>query len=421
MTVSTDIAAIGARAEAMLAQLGTISSEPQRLVRLYLSPEHRKAADLVGAWMREAGMAVSEDALGTVRGHWHPEKKKRLLIGSHIDTVIDAGKYDGPLGVVAGILAVRELAERNVDLPFGIDVLAFGDEEGSRFRTTLAGSSACAGVFDRSSLAFPDRNGISLADAIKAYGHSVDAIPAAAYDPSDVVAFVEVHIEQGPVLEAKGLPLGVVSGIVGQSRMRVVVLGEAGHAGTVPMHMRHDALAGAAELMLLIERTALENQDDGMVATVGRIEASPGATNVIPGRVGFSLEFRSSSDAKRKAAIDQIKADAQRIGVRRKLEFAFEPFHETNTTACTPALQDLMADAIASLGYQTVRLPSGAGHDAQVMAKLCPMAMLFVRCKGGVSHNPAEFASEADMGLSVAALVRFIETLGTEAAAGSAA
>jgi allantoate deiminase len=421
MTAYTDIAAIGARAEAMLAQLGTISSEPQRLVRLYLSPEHRKAADLVGAWMREAGMAVSEDALGTVRGHWHPEKKKRLLIGSHIDTVIDAGKYDGPLGVVAGILAVRELAERNVDLPFGIDVLAFGDEEGSRFRTTLAGSSACAGVFDRSSLAFPDRNGISLADAIKAYGHSVDAIPAAAYDPSDVVAFVEVHIEQGPVLEAKGLPLGVVTGIVGQSRMRVVVLGEAGHAGTVPMHMRHDALAGAAELMLLIERTALENQDDGMVATVGRIEASPGATNVIPGRVGFSLEFRSSSDAKRKAAIDQIKADAQRIGARRKLEFAFEPFHETNTTACTPALQDLMADAIASLGYQTVRLPSGAGHDAQVMAKLCPMAMLFVRCKGGVSHNPAEFASEADMGLSVAALVRFIETLETQAAAGSAA
>lgn len=419
MTVSTDIAAIGAHAEAMLAQLGTISSEPQRLVRLYLSPEHRKAADLVGAWMREAGMAVSEDALGTVRGHWHTEKKKRLLIGSHIDTVIDAGKYDGPLGVVAGILAVRELAERNVDLPFGIDVLAFGDEEGSRFRTTLAGSSACAGVFDRSSLAFPDRNGISLADAIKAYGHSVDAIPAAAYDPSDVVAFVEVHIEQGPVLEAKGLPLGVVTGIVGQSRMRVVVLGEAGHAGTVPMHMRQDALAGAAELMLLIERTALENQDDGMVATVGRIEASPGATNVIPGRVGFSLEFRSSSDAKRKAAIDQIKADAQRIGGRRKLEFAFEPFHETNTTACTPALQDLMADAIVSLGYQTVRLPSGAGHDAQVMAKLCPMAMLFVRCKGGVSHNPAEFASEADMGLSVAALVRFIERLGTQAAAGS--
>jgi allantoate deiminase len=421
MTAPADIEAIGARAETMLAELGAVSSEPQRLVRLYLTPEHRRAADLIGSWMRDAGMTVTEDALGTVRGHWRPDLKRRLLIGSHIDTVIDAGKYDGPLGVVAGILAVRELMDRDIDLPFGIDVLAFGDEEGSRFRTTLAGSSACAGVFDRSSLAFPDRNGISLGDAIEAYGKRIDDIPAAAYNPADVVGFVELHIEQGPVLEAQNLPLGVVTGIVGQSRMRVVVLGEAGHAGTVPMRMRQDALAGAAELMLLIEQTARENEDDGMVATVGRIEASPGATNVIPGRVGFSLEFRSSSDDKRKAAIELIKADAQRIGVKRKLEFAFEPFHETSTTACTPALQALMEDAIASLGYQSIRLPSGAGHDAQVMAKLCPMAMLFVRCKGGISHNPAEFASEADIGLSVAALVRFIEKLAAEEAKRGAA
>lgn len=417
MVDRADIEALGARAEAMLSALGAISTESQRLIRLYLTPEHRKAADLIGSWMREAGMSVTEDALGTVRGHWRPELEKRLLIGSHIDTVIDAGKYDGPLGVVAGILAVRELAARNVDLPFGIDVLAFGDEEGSRFRTTLAGSSASAGVFDRTSLAFPDRNGISLADAIAAYGHNTDDIPAAAYDPADVVGYIELHIEQGPVLEAQGQPLGVVTGIVGQSRMRVVVLGEAGHAGTVPMHMRHDALVGAAELMLLIEQTAVENRDDGMVATVGRIEASPGATNVIPGRVGFSLEFRSSSDDKRKAAIEQIKTDSQRIGMKRKLEFAFEPFHETDTTACTPALQDLMADAIGSLGYKAIRLPSGAGHDAQVMAKLCPMAMLFVRCRGGISHNPAEFASEPDMGLSVVALVRFIEALAVRMAA----
>jgi allantoate deiminase len=410
MADSADIARLGARAEAMLSELGRISTEPQRLIRLFLSPEHRRAADLIAGWMRHAGMTVSEDALGTVRGHWQPEKNKRLLIGSHIDTVIDAGKYDGPLGVVTGILAVQELAARGVELPFGIDVLAFGDEEGSRFRTTLAGSSACAGVFDRASLAFPDRNGITLGDALKAYGKNLDEIGAAAYDPANVVGYVEVHIEQGPVLEASNLPLGVVTGIVGQSRMRVVVLGDAGHAGTVPMRMRHDALAGAAELMLAVEQTALENEDDGMVATVGRIEASPGATNVIPGRVGFSLEFRSSTDAKRKAAIELIKQDAQRMGVRRKLEFAFEPFHETNTTACTPDMQDLLDDAIASLGCKSIRLPSGAGHDAQVMAKLCPMAMLFVRCKGGVSHNPAEFASEQDIGLAVTALLRFIET-----------
>jgi allantoate deiminase len=410
MAGSADIARLGARAEAMLSELGRISTEPQRLIRLFLSPEHRRAADLIAGWMRDAGMTVSEDALATVRGHWRPEKNKRLLIGSHIDTVIDAGKYDGPLGVVTGILAVQELAARGADLPFGIDVLAFGDEEGSRFRTTLAGSSACAGVFDRASLAFPDRNGITLGDALKAYGKNLDEIGAAAYDPANVVGYVEVHIEQGPVLEASNLPLGVVTGIVGQSRMRVVVLGDAGHAGTVPMRMRHDALAGAAELMLAVEQTALENEDDGMVATVGRIEASPGATNVIPGRVGFSLEFRSSTDAKRKAAIELIKQDAQRMGVRRKLEFAFEPFHETNTTACTPDMQDLLDDAIASLGCKSIRLPSGAGHDAQVMAKLCPMAMLFVRCKGGISHNPAEFASEQDMGLAITALLRFIET-----------
>jgi allantoate deiminase len=421
MAVPADIAAIGARTESMLTELGAISAESQRLVRLYLTPEHRKAANLVASWMREAGMSVSEDALGTVRGHWRPELKKRLLIGSHIDTVIDAGKYDGPLGVVAGILAVHELAARDATFPFGIDVLAFGDEEGSRFRTTLAGSSACAGVFDRSSLAFPDRSGVTLAEAIGSYGHSVDDIPAAAYDPANVVGYVEVHIEQGPVLEAEGLPLGVVTGIVGQSRMRVVVLGQAGHAGTVPMHMRHDALTGAAELILLIEQTARENADDGMVATVGRIEASPGATNVIPGRVGFSLEFRSASDAKRKAAIAQVKACAQRIGMRRRLEVAFEPFHETDTTACTPFMQELMAEAIASLGYKAIRLPSGAGHDAQVMAKLCPMAMLFVRCKGGISHNPAESASERDMGLAIVALVRFIEALAAKDATRDAA
>jgi allantoate deiminase len=413
--ITPDIASLGACAEAMLSELGQISNEPQRLIRLFLTPEHRRAADLIARWMRDAGMTVSEDALGTVRGHWRPEKKRRLLIGSHIDTVIDAGKYDGPLGVVTGILAVQELAARGADLPFGIDVLAFGDEEGSRFRTTLAGSSACAGVFDRASLAFPDRNGITLGDALKAYGKNLDDIEAAAYDPKNVLGYVELHIEQGPVLEAEKLPLGVVTGIVGQSRMRVVVLGDAGHAGTVPMRMRHDALAGAAELMLAVEQTALENEDDGMVATVGRIEASPGATNVIPGRVGFSLEFRSSTDAKRRAAIELIKADAQRMAVRRRLEFAFEPFHETNTTACTPALQELFADAITSLGYSAIRLPSGAGHDAQVMAKLCPMAMLFVRCKGGISHNPAEFASEHDIGLAIAALLRFIEALAKKA------
>lgn len=411
MTTAADVAATGARAETMLAALAAISAEPQRLIRLYLTPEHRRAADLVGAWMREAGMTVSEDALGTVRGHWRPDLKKRLLIGSHIDTVIDAGKYDGPLGVVAGILAVRELAARNADLPFGIDVLAFGDEEGSRFRTTLSSSAACAGIFDAGSLAVADSDGVTFADALRAYGKDPDGIPAAAYDASDVVGYVEVHIEQGPVLEAQNLPLGVVTGIIGQSRIGVIARGEAGHAGTVPMHLRRDALAGVAELMTCVEIVARKHADDSMVATVGRIEAKPGATNVIPGRVVFSLDIRSATDALREGAIRKIKAEAARIAEQRGLTIEFEPAHETRTTACTPFMQDLLADAIASLGHEPFRLASGAGHDALSMAKLCPIAMLFVRCRGGVSHNPAEFASETDMGLSVAALTGFIEGL----------
>ena len=401
----------------MLAGLSVISSDPQRLTRLYLTAEHRKAADLVGSWMRVAGMTVTEDALGTVRGHWRPDLKRRLLIGSHIDTVIDAGKYDGPLGVVAGILAVRELVARGDDLPFGIDVLAFGDEEGSRFRTTLSSSAACAGIFDKAWLSVADNNGVTFADALKAYGKSPDDIAAAAYDRADVVGYIEVHIEQGPVLEARNLPLGVVTGIIGQSRMQVVVTGEAGHAGTVPMRLRRDALAGFAELMTAIESTAREQADDSMVATVGRIEAFPGATNVIPGRVQASLEVRSATDNRRHEAIRKITDAASEIGKRRGLGFDFEAAHETQTTACTPFMQDLLADAIGSLGHEPFRLASGAGHDALSMAKLCPVAMLFVRCKGGISHNPAEFAAEADMGLAISALVRFIERLATKGAA----
>ena len=401
----------------MLAGLSVISSDPQRLTRLYLTAEHRKAADLVGSWMRVAGMTVTEDALGTVRGHWRPDLKRRLLIGSHIDTVIDAGKYDGPLGVVAGILAVRELVARGVDLPFGIDVLAFGDEEGSRFRTTLSSSAACAGIFDKAWLSVADNNGVTFADALKAYGKSPDDIAAAAYDRADVVGYIEVHIEQGPVLEARNFPLGVVTGIIGQSRMQVAVTGEAGHAGTVPMWLRRDALAGFAELMTVIESTAREQADDSMVATVGRIEAFPGATNVIPGRVQASLEVRSATDNRRHEAIRKITDAAAEIGERRGLGFDFEAAHETQTTACTPFMQDLLADAIASLGHEPFRLASGAGHDALSMAKLCPVAMLFVRCKGGISHNPAEFAAESDMGLAVSALVRFIERLAAKGAA----
>jgi allantoate deiminase len=392
----------------MIIELGAISAEPGRLVRLFLTPEHRRAADLVANWMRAAGLSVSEDALGTVRGRYG-RAPRRLLIGSHIDTVIDAGKYDGPLGVIAGILAAEHFAKAEADLPFGIDVLAFGDEEGSRFPATLTSSQACAGLFEREALASADGGGVTLEAALRAYGKNPAEIAAAAYRPQQAAAYVEVHIEQGPMLEAKGEPLGVVTGIVGQTRLRVTVTGASGHAGTVPMNLRHDAFAGAAEMALTLETIAREHPEDGMVGTVGRIEASPGAVNIIPGQAVFTVDLRALTDDLRAAALKRFVAESERIATRRGLKFKAETFHEIATAHCAPKLQEALAASITALGYTPLRLPSGAGHDAQVMARLCPSAMLFVRCRGGISHNPAEFTSVADMGAAVAALIRFVE------------
>jgi allantoate deiminase len=375
---------------------------------LFLSPEHRRAADLVAGWMRAAGLSVDEDALGTVRGRFGGAAR-RLLIGSHIDTVLDAGKYDGPLGVIAGILAAEHFTRAKTDLPFGLDILAFGDEEGSRFPATLMSSSACAGVFERDALASTDRTGITVEQALRAYGKDPAGIAAAAYSRQEAAGYIEVHIEQGPVLEANGALLGVVTGIVGQARLRVTVIGEAGHAGTVPMILRRDAYAGAAEMALVLENIARQHPQDGMVGTVGRIEAEPGAVNIIPGRVRFTVDLRSLTDALREQTVNRFAAEADRIARARGLKIAVESFHEVATAHCAPALQEALAASIAELGHTPIRLPSGAGHDAQVMARLCPSAMLFVRCRGGVSHNPAEFASVADMGAAIAALIRFIE------------
>jgi allantoate deiminase len=406
--IAADPTALGARAEAMIAELAGISAEPDRLVRLFLTPEHRRAADLVAGWMRVAGLTVSEDALGTVRGRIG-EAKRRLLIGSHIDTVVDAGKYDGPLGVIAAILAAEQFARAKVELPFGIDVLAFGDEEGSRFPVTLTSSSACAGVFDNEELASADASGMTVAEALRAYGKDLKDIAAAAYRSDEAAGYIEVHIEQGPVLESKGEPLGIVTGIVGQVRLRVAVTGEAAHAGTVPMKLRHDAYAGAAEMALALEKIAREHPEDGMVGTVGRIEAVPGAVNIIPGHVLFTVDLRALTDALRLEATERFAAEAARIAKARGLTVSIETFHEIATAHCAPVLQDALAASVTELGHTPIRLPSGAGHDAQVMARLCPAAMLFVRCRGGISHNPAEFASVADMGLAIAVLTKFIE------------
>jgi allantoate deiminase len=409
-SIPLDIEALGCRAVSMIEALGAISSSPDHLTRLFLTPEHRRAADLVASWMRDAGLQVSEDALGTVRGHWWPvgEGAPRLLLGSHIDTVEDAGKYDGNMGVVLALLAVETIAKAGLKPGYGIDVLAFGDEEGSRFPTTLSASSAIAGVFQPSMLSAKDADGVSFADAVRAYGKDPADIPAAAYDPSSVIAYVEAHIEQGPVLEVEDQPLGVVSAIAGASRLSVTVTGEAGHAGTVPMRLRHDALLGAAEMALAVEKIAKADRH-GMVATVGRVHVDPGAVNVIPARVVFTIDLRSGSDSSRREALTRFEREAHKIADHRGLGVVISAFHEVATVPCYRDIQVRLSNAVAELGHRAPVMPSGAGHDGQAMSKLCPVGMLFVRCKGGVSHNPAEYASPTDMGLAAAALVRFIE------------
>jgi allantoate deiminase len=402
---STDIDALGARAETMVNALASISAEPDRLVRLFLTAEHRRGADLVARWMREVGLVVSEDALGTVRGRL--DGGKRLLVGSHIDTVIDAGKYDGPFGVIAGILAADHFIRAGTRLPFGIDVLAFGDEEGSRFPVTLTSSSACAGIFKPEWLDLADRAGVTLRDALAAYGKSPAEIPAAAYAPEEAAAYVEVHIEQGPVLETRNQPLGVVTAIIGQTYLNIELLGEAGHAGTVPMLLRRDALAGAAEAMLLGETLARDTKGE-VVATVGRIAVAPGATNVIPANVVIIFDIRSGSETARAKLVDTLKSGVRMIAERRHLGLTITSPREVATTPCHPHVQDRFADAIRALGTEPLGLGSGAGHDGQAMGKLCPIGMLFVRCRGGISHNPMEYASPRDLGLAVAALIGFI-------------
>jgi allantoate deiminase len=401
-------AAIGARAEQMIATLGSVSAEPNRLLRTFLSPAHRGAANLVTKWMEDAGLTVSEDALGTVRGSLAGSGAKRLLIGSHIDTVVEAGMFDGAFGVVAGILAAEHFARSGRPLPFGIDVVAFGDEEGVRYPATLASSSAVAGHFDFSTLDLVDAGGVTLAEAITRYGKRVEEIPAAAYPPGSVAAYVEVHIEQGPVLEYRNQPLGVVNSIAGQTYLNVELLGEAGHAGTVPMLLRRDALAGAAETILAAERMARDTKGE-VVATVGHMNIPAAASNVIAGNVALTVDIRSGSDAARNSFVDNFKQEVREMADKRHLGLSITTTRNVPTTPCDIAIQDGLAAAIKSVGGEPLKLSSGAGHDGTAMAKLCPIGMLFVRCRGGVSHNPAEYASPADMGLAVAALINFIE------------
>ncbi|HWI38635.1 MAG TPA: allantoate amidohydrolase [Burkholderiales bacterium] len=383
------------------------------LTRVFLSPEHRAAADLVLGWMREAGMSARLDDIGNAVGRYEGERAGLpcLMLGSHLDTVRDAGRYDGMLGVVTAIECVAALKGRK--LPFAIEAVGFGDEEGVRFGTTMLGSQAIAGVVDPAVLDKQDARGVTIRQALSEFGLNPAGVKAVARRKSDVLAYVELHIEQGPVLESEGLPVGVVTAINGFSRLKVALRGLAGHAGTVPMNLRRDALAAAAECVLAVERIAKRDAD--LVGTVGRIEAKPGAINVIPGEVHFTIDVRAPRDELRAQAVRSAIHEVESIAQRRNVRCEIETLQELGVAKCAPWLMRQLERAVAAEGFAVRKLPSGAGHDGMALKSIADIAMLFVRCKGGISHNPAEAISADDAGAGARTLFRFIESF--EAAA----
>jgi allantoate deiminase len=385
------------------------SELPGGLTRVFLSPESRAATDQVLGWMREAGMQAKLDAIGNAAGRYEGEKSGLpcLMLGSHLDTVRDAGKYDGMLGVISAIECVGFLNSKKKRLPFAIEVVGFGDEEGVRFGTTLLGSRAVAGIFDEKVLEMKDAKGTAMSAALREFGLDPKKIPDVARKKGHVLAYAELHIEQGPVLEAEGLPVGVVTAINGFSRLRVTLRGVAGHAGTVPMKLRRDALTATAECVLAVERIARGHPE--LVGTVGRLEAKPGAINVIPGEVVFTVDVRAPQDPLRKHAIAAIRTEIQGIAEKRNLQCEIESLQEFGVTACAPWLMEQMDRAVKRKGFKVRRLPSGAGHDGMALGAITDICMLFVRCKGGISHSPLESITQEDAAAGAEVLSEFIQ------------
>jgi allantoate deiminase len=391
--------------------LAAFTEVPGELTRRYLSPAHVQAIDQVKTWMAGAGMAVRADPLLSVFGRYEGKSPgaPAIMLGSHLDTVVDAGRYDGALGVLAAISVVEELNHRNERLAHAIEVAAFGEEEGSRFSAHILTSSALVGAVAPGLFDLEDSDGISVRTALKSAGGDAEAYKACRRRKGEIAAYLELHIEQGPVLESKGLPLASVTAINGSTRALVTVTGFAGHAGTVPMDARRDALTAASEMILAIERLGRGERE--LVVTVGRIKAMPGAQNVIPGRVEFTIDMRSPSDALRERAYAGMRRALEEIGKRRGVGVTVETFQDNPATALDDRVIDAAADAIAACGAEPLRLASGAGHDAGVMARHCPSGMIFLRCKDGISHNPAESITAQDAGLSVAALLEAVRML----------
>lgn len=391
--------------------LAAWSDDENALTCAYMTPAHRQTAAQLLDWMREAGMDAHIDAVGNVTGVYCSDapNAKTLITGSHYDTVRNGGKYDGRLGILLPIAIVRHLHQRGEKLPFHLEVIGFAEEEGVRFKSTFLGSTAITGRFDLSLLDQTDADGVSMRDALLAAGHDVARIPAIARNPADLLGFVEVHIEQGPVLLERDLALGVVTAIAGSSRYLLDLTGLASHAGTTPMTMRKDAAAAAAEIVLLVEQRCA--QPPSLVGTVGQLQVPNGSVNVIPGACKLSLDIRAADDAVRLAAVKDVMDGIAAICARRQIEFTLQPLLNASAAPCAPRLMQQFGDAIERAGLPRFDLLSGAGHDAMAMAAITDVAMLFTRCgNGGISHNPLENMTADDADIAARVLLDFLRS-----------
>ena len=394
-----------------LETLGAWSEMEDGLTCSYMTPVHCRTAEQLAAWMQGAGMQVHIDAVGNVAGRYLSDTPgaKTLMTGSHYDTVRDGGKYDGRLGIVLPIALVRHLHARGERLPFHLEVVGFAEEEGVRFQSTFLGSNAVTGKFDMTLLDKLDADGVTMREALAAAGHDSGAIAAIARDPADLLGFFEVHIEQGPVLLEHGLAVGVVTAIAGSSRYLVDLAGLASHAGTTPMHMRRDAAAAAAEIVLLVEQRCA--RESSLVGTVGQLEVPNGSVNVIAGHCKLSLDIRAAEDAVRLAAVQDILDGITAICARRRVEAGVEQIVSAAAAPCAPWLMAQLGDAVERCGLPCLELASGAGHDAMAMAKVTDVAMLFMRCgNGGISHNRLETMTADDAELAAQVILDFLRT-----------
>ncbi|WP_034912542.1 allantoate amidohydrolase [Erwinia sp. 9145] len=406
---AADAARAAARVMARCDALAAISEAPDGLTRVYLSPEHLRANALTGEWMRAAGMRVWQDSVGNICGRYEASTPgaPALLLGSHLDTVRDAGRYDGMLGVLSAIEIVHALNASGTRLPHAIEIIGFADEEGTRFGITLLGSRGITGSWPESWLTHRDGNSITVEQAMSDVGFSAHNVQQAARKPDEIMAYLELHIEQGPSLEQEGLALGVVTAINGARRLNCRFLGEAGHAGTVPMAHRRDALAAAAEWMVFIEQATAAHGPQ-LVATVGALHCAPGAVNVIPGEVSLSLDVRGPDDDALATLLAELLTQGEAIAQRRGLNFNAEQYYQIAATRCDDTLQAALRRAVTGVQGRSLSLPSGAGHDAIAIAARWPVGMLFVRCAGGVSHHPDESVQESDVALAVQAYLQAV-------------